>query len=257
MNKTGVTVNKAELKLNLVTQTIESSKKLQAFATFENDPVLLRETKISLSKLKNKSANEIVDYAQLVIERAETYKMDIISLGFKDEDLVVLAKALADFKAAIPKRRISEIESGQNSTKMEAGYARADKALENIDILVEILKLPNPEFYKGYRASRRIIVKGSGTLSTRYHVVDAVTGQSISGVSILVTPADSGAVRTNKSNVVLEKVSGEKGWANDKSLTAGMYKVTVKKIGYVEKEVSFAVTDGEMNLLVIELNKNA
>lgn len=86
-------------------------------------------------------------------------------------------------------------------------------------------------------------------------MTDAATGLGIKGATITVTLAGSGPAKSNRSNIALEKNTANKGWANDKTLAEGMYMVSVRKTGYTEKNISFAVTDEEMNLFEAELDK--
>lgn len=109
LDKTGITNGKTELRFKLINETVEISKKLQAHATFENDPLLLSETKLNASQLRNKSGTKLVAYAQTIIDRAETHRTELLPFGQTEENLAALVKALTDFQASIPKGRISDI----------------------------------------------------------------------------------------------------------------------------------------------------
>lgn len=51
-----------------------------------------------------------------------------------------------------------------------------DDILEKMDLLVEIIKKTNPDFYKGYKNTRRIIAKRTGKLALRAKVTSAYNG---------------------------------------------------------------------------------
>ena len=131
--------------------------------------------------------------------------------------------------------------------------------LENIDLAVDIVRLTQVNFYNGYKTARKIIITGSSTLSVKGLVTDATNGEPLKGVTVSFM-LDGGVARAKSasSNAKADfvKKTADKGGFNVKGLPAGIYNVSVKKVGYAEKMTTVAVSDGEMTELNIQLSKN-
>lgn len=63
-DKSGIQVNKAQLRASVVSFAADASRKVQAYARFTNNQLLLSETKFTESDLKTASDNELRDNAQ-------------------------------------------------------------------------------------------------------------------------------------------------------------------------------------------------
>jgi len=61
-------------------------------------------------------------------------------------------------------------------------------------------------------------------------------------------------VNDNGEPVVVKKTA-EKGGFNIKSLAAGVYQVTLKKMGYTDQVITVSVNDGEMSLVEAKIEK--
>src|SRR5690606_16275087 len=131
-------------------------------------------------------------------------------------------------------------------------------ALEKIDSAVELVKLTDPVFYDGYKSARKIVNQGSGKLAVKGLVTDAQSGEPVKGVTITfmndgeTTPAALAA----SAEPVIIKTTAAKGGFNIKSLPAGIYSVSFKKMGYAEQFATVNVNDGKLTTVELALHKN-
>jgi len=249
-DKSGLSTGKSQFRSTLVTLTIDASRKMQAYSKMENNQLLMSETKFTESELKNSTDNELKTYAQGTYDRGQTNLTGLAPYGINAESQTALLKVINDFTVSIPQPRIGTIETKQSTEQISKTFAATDVALANIDTLVEIIRISQPEFYSGYKSARKIIETGTGTLSVQGLIIDASTGQGLKGVN--VSFALSGA----NSTAVTDKITAEKGGFNIKTLPEGTYNVSMKKNGYTDQLSTLAVTNGELAVLNVEMQKS-
>ncbi len=263
-DKTGISASKKQLRSTLVALAVDTSRKLTAYAKFANNQVLLKETKFTESDLKSGADTTLRDYAQGIYDRAQTNLTALATYGVTAATQTALQAAITAYVASIPKPRLGITDKKQSTIQLANNFAAADLALENIDIIIEMVRVSQANFYNGYKTARKIIETGTNSLSLKGFVTDAATGEPLKGVTINFCPecveptqkAAANGMSAAKEEVVLTKRTAEKGGFNIKSLPEGVYKVTIKKNGYQEQTVTVAVTDGEMGDLNIGLSKN-
>ena len=256
--KTGITDNKSQLKSTVCILSADNSRKLVAFAMFTNNSVLLKEIKISESELKRLADAELKTKAQEIYDRAQTNVAALTAYGITAVTQTTLLNAINAFNTSIPKPRLGIDEKKQATQQLIVLFKTFDTAIENIDAVVEIVRLSQPNFYNGYKTARKIIVTGSNTLSVKGLVTDATTGEPVKGVTLSfaldgeMMMAKSAKVSSKSANVITKKTA-EKGGFKIQSLPAGTYQVTIKKVGYPDKIVSIDVNDGEMTDLDVSI----
>ncbi len=235
----GVTVNKKQLRESLITLTADASSKMQAYASYVNDTVLLAETKFTKSYLKEASDLLLKDISKGLYERIDENITKLTTYGLTVDSQTTYQTAIDGYDEAIPQPRQSQLEKKENTLLVDQGYVMGDKTIDNIDLGVEILRLSEPVFYAGYKNARKIVEQGSGTLQVSGKITDAGTGLSIIDATLLF--------RLNgQPKVALEKRTAAKGGFMIKSLTEGTYQVSISKTGYQTKTVVINVTPDQL-----------
>ena len=257
-DKSGLKANKVQLINTLAMLTADSSRKMQAFARYANNQLLLSETKYTESDLKNATDNELRDMAQGIYDRAQSNLTALTAYGITAATQTALLNTINAYVLAIPKPRLGTAETKQSTLQLANAFATADSALENIDIIVEIIKLSQPNFYNGYKSVRKLISTGRNSLAVKGVVTDLASGDPLKNVLLSFAMEGNGtlAKATLRSGVVLVKKTAGKGGFNIKSMPAGSYSVTCRKSGYAEQTATIAVTDGELSVLNMQLSKN-
>jgi hypothetical protein len=257
-DKSGLKANKVQLINTLAMLTADSSRKMQAYARYANNHLLLSETKYSESNLKNATDNELRDMAQGIYDRAQSNLTALAAYGITSATQTALLNTINAYVLAIPKPRIGTTETKQSTLHLANAFAAADSALENIDIIVEIVKLTQPNFYNGYKSVRKLISTGRSSLAVKGVVTDLASGEPLKNVLLTFALAGSGTMPKTayKSGEVIVKKTAGKGGFNIKSIPAGNYSVTCRKSGYAERTATIAITDGELSVLNMQLTKN-
>lgn len=259
MSKKGIAENKNLLKEKLIITTADYARKLSAYAKFTNNPILAKEVSFTESKLKQVPDTAVKDYAQIVYDRAQPIVGTLATYGITAATQTALLAAIVSYNNSIGKPIAGKVESSQYTKQLVTLFNTAETALSNMDAAVEIVRLSQPNFYNGYKSARKVIVMGTGSLSVNGLVTDAESGEPIKGVTVLFSLDSANTlVKGSKSlnSSVVTKKTADKGGFKIKSLPAGTYNVTVKKVGYTDQIVTVYVNDGEMSDVNVSIAKN-
>ncbi|ADQ79244.1 hypothetical protein Palpr_1096 [Paludibacter propionicigenes WB4] len=259
IDKSGIASNKKQLRKLLVKLGADTSRKIQSYAKIENNQILLNEAKFTESDFKNASDSDLETFAQSTYDTAQKQLGNLAQYGVTNETQNDLMRALTDFRAAMPTPRNGAIGTKLSTEQLTKSFTATDKALDNIDALVEIVRISQPEFYSGYKSARKIIDTAAGSLQLKGFVTDAGTGEGLKGatVSFELNNNSNGLLKAKASGgESVKKKTADKGGFNIKSLPEGTYSATVSKNGYADVVTTIAITNGELAVLNVELVKN-
>lgn len=256
-NKTGIQLSKIQLKFIVASLAADASRKMQAYARFVNNQVLLKEIKFSESSLKYTTDNELRNNAQGIYDRAQTNITALTPYGVTAATQTALQNAITSFLTAIPSPRIGQTDKKSSTTQLSIAFANTDAALANIDAVVEIVRLSQANFFASYRTVRKVIETGRGSLSVKGLVIDAESGDALKGAQLVFAaqPAE-GKLNVAKLTDAIVKKTADKGGFYIKTLADGMYTVNISKLGYESQEATLAVSGGELSLLEVQLNRS-
>jgi len=256
-DKTGIADKKKQLRASLIAQAEDFSHKLVAYATNTGNMILLKEVKYSKSELNRAADADLKNMTQCIYDRANANIATLGDYGITDGMLTTFLATISSFNEAIPTVREGATSKKLYTTQLENLYKATDAAIDNIDKIVEIVRLSQPDFYTGYQNSRMIINTAGGTVALKGVVTDAASLEPLKGATITITPTGgSAALNPNGAGEAIVKKTAEKGGFMVKSLPEGTYSATIAKSGYKEQVVAVAVTDGEMSELNVEQTKN-
>jgi len=255
----GITSNKKQLRLNLNASASDTARKLTSFAKLTDNYTLLGEVSFSESDFKKFSDSETRDKAQIIYNKAQEHISELAVYGLNVETQTILQNSIASFSNVIVAPRIGITNKSQATKQLASLFKTAGTALEKMDAAVEIVKLSEPIFYDGYKMARKVISKGTGKLAVKGLVTETGNGQPIKGVTVTFTldgTTDQLKAASNDGQAELSKTTAAKGGFNIKSLAAGIYKASFKKMGYAGQVVTVNVNDGEKTVVEVKLNKN-
>lgn len=255
-NRKGVTLNKKSLRRNLNYLTADTSRRIKAHATLENNLVLLHETKYTDSDFKRCSDTRIRGVAQGVHNRAQMHLDALAEFGVTTEKLQALQDAIDAYLLVTPRTRMKIAASKQNNDKTVELFKEADMLLKKIDLLVEMQKNDFPDLYTGYRGVRKVVNTSPTRLVFKGKVVNAETGEPIRGAKVvfMMESGDRTTKLARKPEAIV-KHSAYKGGITDKSMSTGLYDVAVLKNGFALWEGKLFITEGERTEMVFRLNK--
>jgi hypothetical protein len=259
-DKTGIAANKNQLKTTLISQAMDVSRKVVAYALYVNNTVLLNEVKYSETDLKKSADTILKDKSQVIYDRANTNLAALATYGITAAILTNLLTAITNYNAAIPKPRLGINDKKQATAQLAVLLDTVDSNLLKIDSLAEIVRLTQVNFYNGYKNARRIVETGIGSLALRGSAIETQNGEPVTNATFTFNH-NGGTLKTAMASSSLDgngtivKKTAAKGNFNIKSMPEGTYSVTVTKPGYKDKVVTVSVTNGELCDLVVEMER--
>ena len=232
-NRKGVTEDKDELKIDLLTKATDVARKVKSYAADIKDYELLNKVNYSYTTLDRLSGAIIVLVCDDIYDKAKAHLADLATYGVTDPNLVSLRKAIDDFNVLNPAPRTGIVSSHIATLNLIQLFAQADVLLDDqMDVAVGIVKDSHPTFYDSYFVSRKLVKPSSHPLAIRCEVVD-VAGLPIAGVTALF--AQNGMIFKTKA----------KGQFYVHNFPTGTFKATFARPGYVTQEVRIIVASGQ------------
>lgn len=254
-NTSGTTKDKNVLRENLVVLGADTARKLIAFAKLTKNQKLLKEISFTESDLRHLPDTILPDTAKLIYDRAQANLTALAAYLVTAESQSALQQAIADYRQALASPRVEKISQEQATKQLAELFVAGDEALANMDAVVEIVRLTQPNFYAGYKLARKIIETGNTKLAVKGFVTEALGGAPIPGVTISFWP-DGDAMKTYAAgDASLVKKTADKGGFQVSSLPAGTYRVTLQKPGYTEQTLTIFVNEGELTTVDVKLAK--
>ena len=250
MDKSGNSKNKNLLRATLVAQSMDVARKTTAYATNENDNVLLALVNYCESDLTKCSDTKMIGISQVICDSANAHIEALNTYSVSPASITTLQQLITDYSEAIPKVRIGKTDSTEATKQLAEEFKLLLTTWAKIDTLIEMLCTSSPAFYNEYQNVRKIIDTGVGYLSVKGSVTDAVSGEPIKGVTV-----EFYASRSRDLKPYLVKKTADKGGLNINSMPVDTYRIVAKKEGYVEHTSSLSVNDGETSFLNISITK--
>ena len=254
INKKGLAIDKKKLKKKLITLAIKYSNKVAILAKGNSNNDLLTEIRFSESDLSRLAAVTLKDSVQLIFDRVEANLGNLADQGITPETQKTFLEAITEFNNAIASPRSGVVQKRNATQKLSVLFDKADSILETMDLLVASARDEYPDFFNGYKDSRKIIDTGSGTLALKATAKEFVNGVPLDGALFIFKHEVATASGSNGGTEIVKKTT-KKGNFHVKSMEPGTYKVEVSKQGFKNKVVSVSITDGERSELVVELEK--
>lgn len=253
----GFTENKKTYREVLTVTTLDYTRKLGAYAKFTNNAVLAQQIKFSLSQLRNAADTAVRDYAQIVYDRAQAYASNVEVYGITEDSQTTLQNTINAYNASLGIPGANRTENAKTTRQLQNLFKSADIALANMDVIVEIVRLTQVEFYISYKQARKVITKNSSSLTLKGLVTDALSNEPIRGVRLTFSPDSNNTLgkMAGKATETVVKKTAAKGRFNIKSMQPGMYTVAAQKMGYADQVAAVTVSNGERTELYIQLSK--
>ncbi|MEI6677012.1 MAG: carboxypeptidase-like regulatory domain-containing protein [Mariniphaga sp.] len=245
-HNTSINLSKEEVRLALLQSTGDIARKLHAFAISMNYQILITESRLSKGELENYSDLILLDQAQKIYSRAEHHITHLLPYEIEVAALLEFKNTINNFFDFVPIPTVGSFESTLVETHIANHFRNADESLQYIDALIDIVRIPESDFYIKYRQARRTefandLVALTGT------VVDTETKTPIKGVTIALVRKDSLDIQP-----YIVKNTSANGDFYVKSLAEGIYEVILSKGGYKDMIINCTVNKGKRN----EINAN-
>jgi hypothetical protein len=253
-DKTGLAMEKNRLKELLIKMAADYSRKVTALAKFTNNIKLLNEARFSETDFVRMTDVALKDYLQIIHDKAEANIGSLSKYGITPETQKVFMDTITAYNASLSTPRTGIAEKSKATKKLTVLFETADAAVENMDFSVGIIKLAQPDFFNGYKSSRKLVDISSGILALKATAKDLLSGEPVRG-AIFTFKTDGSKLTGSNGNGEIIRKTAKKGSFHIKNMKPGTYKVSISKPGYKEKEVSVSVADGERSVLKVELER--
>jgi len=183
--------------------------------------------------------NTIYNLAQASLTELSPYLVTMASQA-------LLRKAIDDFNIANPSNKTTKNQLQTLRAQLEDQFKIADKAVNDIGILVDSIEHNNPVLYVAYQNAIKIYNYGRRSYDITGQINNAEDKEGLKGVSVTVMNKDT-------NEIVLEKKTAVKGgWRGDVP-SDGVYVFTFNKAGYKILPLTRAVTKGERCVIKAKL----
>jgi len=210
--------------------------------------VLMREVSISESDMKHMDHTELRNTAQVIYGRAQTNLADLTTYGITEATQTAYQMAITNFNDSKSKPRLGTTETSLATQQLLEHFKNGDDALNDLDTVIEIVRLSQPNFYIGYNSVRKLMKSGGVSLSIKGMVTDMISGKGLKGAKLTFTM--EGAEKTS----ILKK-SAQKGGIAIRNATQGTYSVIVELPGYKTKTITISVVSGQLSKFKVALEK--
>ena len=252
----GNTEDKSIAREKLIPFIMDGCSRLIAYSLTSSNNVLIKEASYTLTELGQLDENELIDAAQAIRDRLQANLAILAAYGINTTTQANFAAAITTFSNACRKLAAAQIAQKVNNQKIDDAIEAVELTLKKIDIIVNMLRYSQPDFFIEYWMTRRIGKKGTRYASIIGQVNDILTKTFIKGVT-LTFELDPSSENYQEGFSPITKLSADKGGFIIKNHKAGIYLVTAKKHGYKDKQMRIVVNDGETTRIVIEMEKIA
>lgn len=160
-----ITENKRFTIKKLLSQTLEVSGAVHAYASKKKDILLMGKVNFKVGALSNMSAGKLISVANTSLEEAQRVPAkDLALAGISASELAAYKEMVDYFKNISNSPREAQIETSVY-TKRLAELIKASTKLykESLDRLALQFKSKAPEFYQKYRSARKSIRRTTET----------------------------------------------------------------------------------------------
>lgn len=225
----GYAKQKQSLREKLITLTLDTSYKMNAFAKLNSNLMLQSEVKMNRSKLTRATDTGLRDFAQIIYEKAEANLEPLKGYGVTVETQAEFLDAINKYNASLSGPRVAKTETVKATKQLTNLFEKADLMLENIDAVIGIVKYSQANFVNGYNTAKKIVNIGTGSLALRASAFDGKTGDAIKGAKFVFRPDKVFSSAGPAAEIV--KTTADKGNFIIKNMPQGTYTVTVSNPG--------------------------
>lgn len=231
VDRKGYSALKLQQRVEMVTAAIDVSARIEAFAVNSENVKLEHEVKFRYSELFKKRDTVCADLCGFIYKKGILLLGDLGSYGVTESVLADLDAKVRLFVKSIPKPRRGINDKKAATRRIIETIEGIDGVLGTMDTLVRMLRFSNPEFYRGYFSSRKLIARGHRVLALEGFVVDDA-GEAVRNVIVSVV-----GTKVRRRSSALGSF-----WIQN--LKQGVYILSFERVGYEMERVSVSIVRG-------------
>lgn len=157
-DSSGLTKNKRDLRSELIRLILLFAAGLKANATSTKNPELKTKADYKAYELQKSADSVLADIGMLLNEMALPLRYDLAKYAIGEAEFQQMERLLAEFRLAIPKRRVAINISKVSTGNIDGVFKAQDKLLrEQVDALMEPFQFSQPDFFNAYRNARSVV----------------------------------------------------------------------------------------------------
>ncbi len=236
-----------QLSAQFKVRLLEEAAKLKPYANYKDNKPLIAFCTQSDSKLSKMKEIDMIVYAKSLYGYINESLTELAKYQLTPDTQASLLDVISNFEATNPQLSTEKGKYKNLSGDLNVDYKQADALIAKLDDEVELIHNSDTEMYRLYWVKRKVEYRSSSNQLTG-RVLDSETGAGIPNASL------SFALGDNNSDPLL-KQTADKGGFQLKTITPGIYTVTVTKLGYASQTLSITITGDEPYSLEVKLAK--
>jgi hypothetical protein len=255
VNKSGLRDNKLALCDLVISDALDLSKRVSAFAVIEGNVTLLKAAKLTETELRRLPDTKLVPKIMALVNLVPEHATGLLTYGVTPVLITNINKNLSDYAAAVPQPKLGITETKQSTLGLNAVIKENSEILKKFDALFELIRMDNPALYNSYKTLRRVVIFGKSSLAMKVMVQDANTGAGVPKVKYTIEKTtEDGKAHSGGSELQKNvKLTADSGGSNVKNLPEGKYTLTFSKLGYITQVVEVNVIAGERCDVMVQL----
>lgn len=165
-DKSGVALDKANLRKELETKSLWLVSKLQAVAAVRKNQDLATVSKYGSSDLSKATDTRLRDIAGLLHKLAQQNLNDLAVYEITTDFLADYKTLTLQYAASIPKPKQSIDDKANATQKIEQLFDQAEEKLELMDKLVQAVKEKHIDFANGFERATKVLNLGKKSLAS-------------------------------------------------------------------------------------------
>ena len=150
----------------LVERALRLGNGMYAFGRKSGNEQLKSAGGITMSDLGRMREADIEQYCSRIAELIQTCAAELAPYGIPADEIQAFANAIEAYRSQVGEKEVRTAESRAARKALYSTFDKADEILnEDIDVLIELVKTNNVDFYNQYRATRGIRDLGHGRSS--------------------------------------------------------------------------------------------
>ena len=236
-----------QLSTQFKERLLEDAGKLKPYANYKDNKPLIAFCTLSDTKLSKMKEIDVIVYAKSLYGYINESFTELTKYQLTADTQASLLDKISNFEVINPQLSTEKGKYKNLSGDLNDDYKQADAIIAKLDDEVELIRNSDTEMYRLYWVKRKVEYHANSNQLTG-HVMDAETGAGIPNATLSFA-------LTGSSSEPLVKQTADKGGFQLKTITPGIYTVTVSKLGYVTQTLTITLTGDEPYSLDVKMVK--
>lgn len=236
---------KANMKLDLARETMNISRRTEAYASMTKDLILQQKVHLAETHLLKRSDVNFTSICSTIYHAAHANREALMKYGVNEASLIHLRASIDNYQTVMGAPKEAIIQRKQLTHQLAQRIVEQRAILDNIDTLMSIMRYSQPAMYALYKDTRVVLYR-SRSLAGMCRVTDPASAKAVAGATLTFYQNEV---------PVLIKSSAKGGGCRIKSLPNGTYTLTVSRLGYTAQTLTVHISNTKLTTINVALEK--